>query len=575
VPFPSGDVPSGMMKSPMLRLRFAIGDENRLFPLTGGRVRLGRGGDNDIVLADVSVSRNHAEIRRGPDGWHIHDLRSTNGVEINRVPVRSAPLHPGDRITVGVFELEVEPVPPPPPASGPTPPANPAAGPGGRDGDEAVAASEIPGLANATIVRPLADLTAALGLQAGAAAAASSPDAGLAAPADDNANRMLSFLARLARVLLVADSVDDVLVRVLDILFEALPVDRGFILLSDASSDLVCEAARFKDRVELRPSIEVPVSRTMLRAVMRERVALVTLDALSDQRLSGGESIRLHQIRSAMCTPLWSGEHIIGVVQVDSPFHVGAFGEREVDFLATIANYAAVAIERLRYAAKAEFEKQVRTRLERYHSPALIEEVLRQGAGGTEEGIRQLRTAEATVLFADLVGFTAFAEDSTPEQAAELLNAFLNLSVEAIFAAGGTLDKFIGDCVMAFFGAPMPQPDHAERAVRAAVDIQRSLEAWNADRAAQGLPGFAARVALNSGPVVVGDIGSARRVDYTVLGNTVNVAARLEALVAQPGEVVVGPETHRLLAGVIPTEPLGEFQLKGLQQKIIAHRVVG
>lgn len=563
-----------MMKSPMLRLRFAIGDENRLFPLSGGRVRLGRGGDNDIVLADVSVSRNHAEIRRGPDGWHIHDLRSTNGVEVNRVPVRSAPLRPGDRITVGVFELDVESVPPPPVADA-MPTIVPAA-PGRQAGEEPPAASEIPGLANATIVRPLADLTAALGLQAGGVVqGAGSAGPAPLAPTEDNANRMLSFLARLARVLLVADSVDDVLVRVLDILFEALPVDRGFILLSDASSDLVCEAARFKDRVELRPSMEVPVSRTMLRAVMRERVALVTLDALSDQRLSGGESIRLHQIRSAMCTPLWSGEHIIGVVQVDSPFHVGAFGEREVDFLATVANYAAVAIERLRYAAKAEFEKQVRTRLERYHSPALIEEVLRQGAGGTEEGIRRLRTAEATVLFADLVGFTAFAEDSTPEQAAELLNAFLNLSVEAIFAAGGTLDKFIGDCVMAFFGAPMPQPDHAERAVRAAVEIQHSLRAWNEDRAAQGLPAFAVRVALNSGPVVVGDIGSARRVDYTVLGNTVNVAARLEALVAGPGEVVVGPETYRLLAGAIPTEPLGEFQLKGLQQKIIAHRVTG
>jgi adenylate cyclase len=568
-----------MMEIPMLRLRFAIGGENRLFPLAGGRVRLGRGGDNDIVLADVSVSRNHAEIRRGPDGWHIHDLKSTNGVEINRVPVRSAPLRPGDRITIGAFELEVESVLPP--ASGSPAGASLAAAPAGGDlraAEAPAAASEIPGLANATIVRPLADLTAALGLQPGppAAAAAGSasgrwrPDAA----ADANAHRMLGYLARLARVLLVADSVDDVLVRVLDILFEALPVDRGFILLSDASSELVCEAARFKDRVELRPSEEVPVSRTMLRAVMRERVALVTFDALSDQRLSGGESIRLHQIRSAMCTPLWSSDHIIGVVQVDSPFQVGAFGEREVDFLATIANYAAVAIERLRYAAKAEFEKQVRTRLERYHSPALIEEVLRQGAGGSDdEGIRRLRAAEATVLFADLVGFTAFAEGSTPEHAAELLNAFLNLSVEAIFAAGGTLDKFIGDCVMAFFGAPVPQPDHAERAVRAAVEIQRSLQAWNADRAAQGLPGFAARVALNSGPVVVGDIGSARRVDYTVLGNTVNVAARLEALVARPGDVVLGPETYRLLAGVIPTEPLGEFQLKGLQQKILAHRV--
>jgi adenylate cyclase len=579
-PPPSGGTrrPSAIMEGPMLRLRFAIEGEERLFPLAGGRVRLGRGSDNDIVLADVSVSRNHAEIRRGPDGWHIHDLNSTNGIEVNRVAVRSAPLRDGDRITIGAFELDVESLPPPPAAhleggvEGVTGRPSPAAGVSRRTGEEASAASEIPGLANATIVRPLADFTAALGMQAAAVPAAADAASGTRG---GDAHRMLGFLARLARVLLVADSVDDVLVRVLDILFEALPVDRGFILLSDGTGGLVCEAARFKDRVQLRPAVEVPVSRTMLRAVMRERVALVTFDAQADQRLRGGESIRLHQIRAAMCTPLWSGDRIIGVVQVDSPFHVGAFGEREVDFLATIANYAAVAVERLRYAAKAEFEKLVRTRLERYHSPALIEEVLRQGEAGADEGIRQLRAAEATVLFADLVGFTAFAEDSPPEHVAEPLNAFLNLSVEAIFAAGGTLDKFIGDCVMAFFGAPMPQADHAQRAVRAAVEIQHGLQAWSAERAAQGLPGFAARVALNSGPVVVGDIGSARRVDYTVLGNTVNVAARLEAFVARPGDVVLGPETHRLLAGTIPTEPLGEFRLKGLQQKILAHRVAG
>jgi adenylate cyclase len=603
-----------MMKAPMLRLRFAIDGEEHVFPLSGGRVRLGRGGENDIVLADVSVSRHHAEIRRGPDGWTLHDLNSTNGIEINRVAVRSAPLRPGDHITIGAFELSVEAIPLPSQASrlaatsaqvaglpaGSESPQGTLGGMAGQVGQAGqaglhaiplipgaparsvavesspAASEELSGLINATIVRPLADLTAAFGLEA----KKESPAEGAAAhPVRDeaNAHRMLGFLARLARVLLVADSVDDVLVRVLDILFEALQVDRGFILLSDAGGELVCEAARFKDRVLLRPSTEVPVSRTMLRAVMRERVALVTFDAQSDQRLTGGESIRLHQIRAAMCTPLWSGDHIIGVVQVDTPFHVGSFGELEVDFLATIANYAAVAVERIRFAAQAEFEKQVRSRLERYHSPALIEEVMRQGSedgSGSDGGIRRLQTAEATVLFADLVGFTAFAENSTPEHVAELLNAFLNLSVEAIFAAGGTLDKFIGDCVMAFFGAPMPQVDHAERAVRAAVEIQQNLQAWSADRAAQGLPGFAARVALNSGPVVVGDIGSARRVDYTVLGNTVNVAARLEAFVARPGDVILGPETHRLLAGAFPSEPLGEFQLKGLQQKIVAHRVV-
>lgn len=127
---------------------------------------------------------------------------------------------------------------------------------------------------------------------------------------------------------------------------------------------------------------------------------------------------------------------------------------------------------------------------------------------------------------------------------------------------------------MAFFGAPMPQPDHAVRAVRAAVAIQERLRRWNVERAARGKPPVAARIAVNSGPVAVGDIGSNRRVDYTVLGNTVNVASRLEQFVARPGEIVIGHQTFQLVDGTFQTEPLGEFQLKGLQQKVTAYRVV-
>ncbi|HEX3556872.1 MAG TPA: adenylate/guanylate cyclase domain-containing protein [Thermoanaerobaculia bacterium] len=543
----------------MLRLRYVVNGEDRTAPLTGGRVRLGRGSDNDVVLSDVSVSRYHAEILREAEGWSVHDLKSTNGVEVNGVPVEKAPLRPGDRMGIGAFEVRIE-----------AEPQSVRPKPVSSDGDDDE--GSLLGLGNATIIRPLSDFAADYGLDGGLDRPATLPPPGAGKDEQAYVHRMFGFLTRLARVLTVADSVDEVLSRVLDLAFEAFPVDRGFILLSNdtgGAGELVCELARVKERVQFRPSGEVPVSRTMLRTVMRERVALVTFDAQSDQRLSGGESIRLHQIRSAMCAPLWSGDQIMGVIQVDSPFQVGAFGERDLDVLTTLANYVAVAVERIRYAKKAEFERLVRTRLERYHSPGVIEEVLRRG----DEGMQRLQSAHATVLFADLVGFTAFAENAPPEAVAESLDAFLGLSVEAIFRAGGTLDKFIGDCVMAFFGAPVAQPDHALRAVRAAVEIQEGLDLWNAGRAAEGLPGFKARVAVNSGPVVVGDIGSARRVDYTVLGNTVNVAARLEAFAAQPGDVVLGPETQRLLEGAIHTEPLGEFQLKGLQQKIRAYRV--
>ncbi len=524
----------------MLRLRYSIESQERTLPLSGTRLRIGREVDNDIVLPDSSVSRQHAELVHQGGAWIARDLKSTNGIQLNRAPVLEARLQAGDRLTIGLFEIEVEaPLPEPELPSG-----------------------SIGGLPDATILRPISDFVADYGLE------------GDRRPSADGEGRfakvMFGSLARLARELISADSVDQVLERVVAIAFDALPIDRGFLLLSDEEGHLACEIARFGDRVELRPSAEVPVSKTMLEAVMRERVALVTYDAMSDGRLAGGESIRMHQIRAAMCAPLWSSERIVGVMQVDSPFQVGSFAERDLDFLTTLSNFAAVAIESARNAERAQHERAMRNRLERYHSPSVIEEVLRaeEGAG------RRVRTAEASVLFADLVGFTPIAENSPPEEVVYLLDAFLDLAVEAVFDAGGTLDKFIGDCVMAFFGAPVEQEDHALRAVKAGIDIQRRLAEWNSERTRSNLPTLAVRIAVNSGLVLVGDIGSRRRVDYTVLGNTVNVASRLEALVAQPGDVVFGPETARLLNGEIPMDSLGEVQLKGLRQKIEAFRVV-
>jgi adenylate cyclase len=233
-------------------------------------------------------------------------------------------------------------------------------------------------------------------------------------------------------------------------------------------------------------------------------------------------------------------------------------------------------VERIRNAEKVEHERQMRSRLERYHSPAVIEAVMSRGQAD-ETTVHRLQSARVTVLFADVVGFTPLAENLPPEEVAEVLEGFFTHSVEAIFAEGGTLDKFIGDCVMAFFGAPMPQVDHAARAVRAAVAIQREIKLWNDARSGRGAPPLLSRIALNTGPVVVGDVGSNRRVDYTVLGNTVNVAARLEQAATAPGEIVIGGSTLAELAsldGEFRTQSLGDFQLKGLVQKVPVYRVL-
>ncbi|MCZ7651367.1 MAG: GAF domain-containing protein [Thermoanaerobaculia bacterium] len=535
-----------------MRLRWTVEGREQFRLLAGEEVRVGRGAENEIVLPDFSVSRRHAAVRLAPDGtWTIVDLGSTNGVQVNRVARKESPLAPGDRVKIGIFELLVEGEP----REGKTIPLASAPVPAGSGG-----------VASATIVRKLSDFVADYGLGERSEKRRDLEHA--------YSSKIFGFLTRLAQMLIRSESIDEVMRQVLEIAFDALPVDRGFVLLRpDDQAEAVCEVARIKERYELRPE-NPPVSRTMVEEVMRERVALLTYDALADQRLSGGESIRIHQIRAAMCAPLWSGERIIGVLQLDTPFHAGSFNEQDLDLLTALANYAAVAIERLRYAMKAEFERQVRGRLERYHSPAVIEEILGQDFSESGPTVGRMKVAEVSVLFADLVGFTALSERLPPAEVAELLEGYFTHATEAIFAAGGTLDKFIGDCVMAFFGAPMAQPDHALRAVRAAIAIQDGIDRWNAERRQRGLPTLQARIAVNSGPVVVGDVGSASRVDYTVLGNTVNVASRLEQSAAEPGGIAIGGGTEALLGGRIPLEPLGELQLKGLQQRVGAFRVV-
>ena len=550
----------------MLRLRGVIDGRERFFPLESEEVRLGRGSDNDVVLPDFSVSRRHAALRREPGGWFVYDLKSTNGVQVNGVTVKKAPIRTADRLKVGIFEFLVE----------------------GELSQSTIAAEQLAqpgvpppagahpgaGISSATIVRRLADFSADYGLEQILSPERRREDKRKALD-QAYSNTIFGIMTRLARLLIKANSAYEVLETVLAIAFEALSVDRGFILLrDDRSGELICELSRVGDKVEIRPA-EVPVSKTMLEAVMRERVALLTYDAQSDQRLATGESIRIHHIRSAMCAPLWSGDNIIGVMQVDSPFHAGTFNEGDLDLFTALANYAAVAVERIRYAEKVEFERQMRSRLERYHSPAVIELVMSQG-DVAEESVHRLKSARVTVLFADVVGFTPMAENLPPEEVAEALEGFFTHSVEAIFAHGGTLDKFIGDCVMAFFGAPMPQPDHAQRAVRAAVEIQRSIKHWNDERSARGAAPLLSRIALNSGPVVVGDVGSNKRVDYTVLGNTVNVAARLEQAATGPGEIVIGGATLAEIAssdGEFRTESLGDFTLRGLVQKVPVYRV--
>jgi adenylate cyclase len=510
---------------------------------------VGRTEGNDLVLNHPSVSRKHARFEERHNGWWIIDLRSTNGVKINGNLVTEALVNPGDKILIGSVQLDVKALP-----------------------SVDFNADSMFDNPSGTVIRRISDFNSEFGLDlAELQADPALPRTPLPPGSEPSVTREKIFqvLVQVAKSLLQTEELTDLLNTVMDMIFKYLPVERGLIILFDEQGNPVPRLTKF---IAGADAGDIPISRTILKMVAEQQIALMTSNALEDARLLGGKSIAIHGIRSAMCVPLWNRQRVIGAVQVDSPIHIGRFTEEDLDLITALANFAAVAIERAQLAEKIEQERKIRSKMERYHSPAVIDEIVKGVIFADETDIR---SSEVTILFADISGFTTVSETQKPEEVAEFLSNFFSAAVDSIFAYGGTLDKFIGDAVMAFFGAPIAQDDHADRAILAGLMLQERVAEWNRQRETQGLPVVKVRIGINSGPAVVGNVGTEKRVDYTVLGTSVNIASRLESGVAKPGQLVISQNTLDRVIGSFDTEPLGEFALKGLQQKMPVYMVTG
>jgi adenylate cyclase len=510
---------------------------------------IGRTEGNDLVLNHPSVSRKHARLEGRLNNWWIIDLKSTNGVKVNGNLITEAQINAGDKVLVGSVQLDIKAMP----------------------------SVEFTGESmfdnpSGTVIRRISDFNSEFGLDLGeiqgqAAAARPPSEPGKLPEPSFSREKIFQVLVQVAKSLLQTEDLQTLLNTVMDMIFRYLPVERGLIILFDEDGNPVPKLTKF---IEGADAGDIPISRTILKMVAEQQVALMTSNALEDARLLGGKSIAIHGIRSAMCVPLWNRQRVIGAVQVDSPIHIGRFTEEDLDLLTALANFAAVAIERAQLAEKIVQERQIRSKMERYHSPAVIDEIVKGVISADET---EIRNADVSILFADISGFTSVSESKKPEEVAQFLSNFFSAAVDAIFAYGGTLDKFIGDAVMAFFGAPIPQDDHADRAIMAGLMMMERIALWNAEREGQGLPIVKIRIGINSGPAVVGNVGTEKRVDYTVLGSSVNIASRLESGVAKPGQLVISQNTLDRVLGSFETEPLGEFALKGLQQKMPVYAI--
>jgi adenylate cyclase len=236
-----------------------------------------------------------------------------------------------------------------------------------------------------------------------------------------------------------------------------------------------------------------------------------------------------------------------------------------------VANYAAITTFRMIFEERDK--RMIRKTFSQYLPPGVITLIEKDPQKYIRPGGE---SKELTIMFSDIRGFTTISEGMTPDELVKLLNEYLGEMTDVLFRNLGTLDKYIGDAIMAFWGSPYPQEDHALRACRCAVEMLQALEKLNAKFAAEGRKQIAIGLGINTGPVNVGTMGSVKRLSWTVMGDNVNLASRLEGMTKQfRARIVISENTYRVVADHFVCRDLDKIRVKGKLQPVNVYEIMG
>jgi adenylate cyclase len=527
------------------------------YEITKDQVSIGRHPGNDIPINDNRVSRNHAIIWRDQDVYRIKDPGSHNGTSINGVELARnlwKPIGPGDKITLAkgaaVLELIDESQPP-----------------------KVRSYSDMPVSGGATIFRSADQIIEDLKVSDATKLIAGGPQEMLRELArmqkhiEKQAER-ITLLSRLSQALGAVShlSLEEIYDQSIDLLFKFTPADRCLILLRDQeSSELQPVSSRHRpDRVAIQ---SIPVSRTITNRAFQERQSVLWTQVAGDSKAPG--TLVKHGIHSVMCAPLIGRHDLLGVIYADRQSPTDVFEVDDLELLNTVAGPTAIAIDNALAFEQLRREEMTRAVYNRFLPPHLVDKLVASPdaiqLGGT--------TKVVTILFSDIRGFTTLAEGADPQKVVELLNDYFTEMTELVFENGGTLDKFMGDGLLALFGAPESTPDDAVNAVRTAVQMQQRMVTLSQELTRYDFPPISIGIGINTGEVTVGYIGSVRRTDYTAIGDAVNLAARLEGR-AGPGQILISQPTAELVSESLPTQSLGPIQVKGKKDPIQLHEVL-
>lgn len=269
---------------------------------------------------------------------------------------------------------------------------------------------------------------------------------------------------------------------------------------------------------------------------------------------------QLEETQAFLTVPLSDDQNPIGTLTILS-HDPNTFEQNHRHVLSILANQAVVAIAKARFfeerrRTKEQEKRNVQSLFHRYVSPTVVDRLVE----GIDDLVLGGKRQQVTVLFADIRNFTTFSENLPPEHLVEVLNQYLELAVQAILEQEGTLDKFMGDAVMAFFNAPLTQTDHAFRAIQAALAMQKTISQYNSDLHNGHLLSFG--IGIHVGAAVVGNIGTVEQMNYTAVGDTINVAKRLQEN-AKGGQIILSQNAYETVQQFVTVEDLGHLSLKG------------
>ncbi|HZS43674.1 MAG TPA: adenylate/guanylate cyclase domain-containing protein [Blastocatellia bacterium] len=507
---------------------------------------IGRALEANIVLADQRASRLHAAVHREGQKYIVKDLRSANGLFVNGKRVMETALAHEDVILIGRCQITFE----------------------DTDSMATVAFQDTSLSHGTTFLKPADQVVNPLSGPLGSTS-------GRALPEDDinslrKKAKILTLMYELGQTLKGLVSLDEIYKNVGKLLLEVCKADRVLIMLFEKDTDQLAPVhVAIGNEADTELTSNLSVSRTITEKVLKDRVSLLSLNAAVDPNLSHGRSVMLQQLHSVMCAPLVVKGESLGVMYLDQR-KVGAFTPDDLDLLNAVAAQMAIALETVRALERLTREAQARSAYSRFLPAHVVEELLQSPDSLKLGGVNQI----VTVLFADIRGFTPFSAVMEPEEVVAILNQYFSEMTEIIFNHGGTLDKYIGDGLMALFGAPYATANDPLNAVQAAVEMQQRMQSLKEYfRSINRLKlTIEIGIGIYTGKVTVGYIGSNRRTDYTAIGDTVNMAARFESNAPRNG-IYISDTTYHLVKDHFNFNLL-DLKVKGKDEPVKCYQVM-